>query len=570
MKWTSDDVARVLADMRDWGDDFTLIEAKAAAGGLPENLPETMCAFANMPQGGTVLLGVDQRRNFEVVGVSAPADIIQGLLSQVRNEILPAPPVNTYPLEIEGKTIVVAEVSGLSPRQKPARFRGRAYLRQADGDYVMNPNDLAMIEVERVHEAERVEYDAMPVRGTTSEDLDSALVSEYLASVRRGSRRLREVSDEDILRITAVTTPEGELTVAGLYALGYYPQGQRPALAVTAAVRLPHDGSGIRNQNRQDFDGPLPVLLDDIQQWVMANIGTTDVYRADGGMEHRPDFPLRAVREIVANALVHRDLGPHTVGAGARVQIRILPEKMIVVSPGGLKNLSVDELRSGEFRPRAVNQRLYEMCKHLHTDSGAGVIEGEGGGIREALAETRDADLRRPRFIDRGVDFTVMLRGGSVFSREDERVLHNLAPGIYLSHVQKALLLSLSTGESWSVARMVSEFSPLTRTEADNALALLLQLGLVAVTPQGIRLMREPIFQGARGQSLPRDITKNGPAILAAMPEDKAVTFQELGQGTGLAPGAIRYAINKLIEAGYVVRDGGQGDRSTSYRRIKP
>ncbi|KQB84394.1 Divergent AAA domain protein [Corynebacterium oculi] len=71
--------------MRDWGDDFTLIEAKAAAGGLPENLPETICAFANMPQGGTVFLGVDQRTNFEAVGVSEPPEMVQGLLSQARN-----------------------------------------------------------------------------------------------------------------------------------------------------------------------------------------------------------------------------------------------------------------------------------------------------------------------------------------------------------------------------------------------------------------------------------------------------------------------------------------------------
>lgn len=35
----------------------------------PENLPETVCAFANMPGGGTIILGVDERANFAVVGV---------------------------------------------------------------------------------------------------------------------------------------------------------------------------------------------------------------------------------------------------------------------------------------------------------------------------------------------------------------------------------------------------------------------------------------------------------------------------------------------------------------------
>ncbi|WP_394287726.1 helix-turn-helix domain-containing protein [Corynebacterium variabile] len=71
--------------MRAFGDDFTLVEVKEAAEGLPENLPETVCAFANMPQGGTVLLGVSQRQNFAVTGIA--------------------------------------------PSQKPAEYRGKAYLR---------------------------------------------------------------------------------------------------------------------------------------------------------------------------------------------------------------------------------------------------------------------------------------------------------------------------------------------------------------------------------------------------------------------------------------------------------
>lgn len=74
MTWTSQRIRATLSDMRAFGDDFTLVEVKEAAEGLPENLPETVCAFANMPQGGTVLLGVSQRQNFAVTGIASPND----------------------------------------------------------------------------------------------------------------------------------------------------------------------------------------------------------------------------------------------------------------------------------------------------------------------------------------------------------------------------------------------------------------------------------------------------------------------------------------------------------------
>lgn len=186
MTWTSQRIRATLSDMRAFGDDFTLVEVKEAAEGLPENLPETVCAFANMPQGGTVLLGVSQRQNFAVTGIA--------------------------------------------PSQKPAEYRGKAYLRQADGDYRMNSNDHRMIDVEALHDSERVAYDLVSVPGTSIADLDPELLPRYLASIRASSRRLKNATDEDICRLVSVTTPTGELTTAGLYALGTTRRGNcRPS-----------------------------------------------------------------------------------------------------------------------------------------------------------------------------------------------------------------------------------------------------------------------------------------------------------------------------------------------------
>lgn len=594
MNWTDERIRATLSEMRRFGDDFTLVEVKEAAGGVPASLPETICAFANMPQGGTVFLGISQRKNFTVTGVDSPSDMIQAVTSQTRNAVTPAPQIEAYPVTVDGTSIVVVEVTALGATQKPALYKGRAYLRQADGDYQMNPNDLRMIEIDALHDSERIAYDMVAVPGTSIEDLDQTVLPQYLSSVRASSRRLRDVDDDDLLRLTSVITADGELTTAGLFALGFFPQGKIPSLAATAAVRMPRDGSGVRTRNRRDFDGPLPSLLEELQDWIEDNTGTDDIYRADGHMAQRSEFPLRAVREVVANALVHRDLGPETLGTGARIQVRLTPETLMIVNPGGLRGLSSSELESGLFRPKAVNQRLYEMAKHLTTADGANVIEGEGGGIREMLAETRDADLHRPKFIDRGVDFTVLLRRGPIFSGEDIRRLEMLAPGIRLSHIQKVLLLSLDNGEAWTIPKMCTEFSPLTRTEADSQLDSLRHQGLVTVTADGIMLASSPSGDGGPGAEGPvtegtpeyrrpapeappsdhagdttwlRRITKNGPAVYSALPTEETIDFHTLVSRVGMPDASVRYALSRLMGSGVVTMVGGQGHHATGYRR---
>ena len=337
-----------------------------------------------------------------------------------------------------------------------------------------------------------------------------------MGAIRQTSRRLREKSDTDILRQTSVTTASGELTLAGLYALASYPQGPRPALEATAAVILPADAPG-RHQNLQTFDGPLPEMLSDMLRWTEGNLPTTAYYGDDGNLRNVPIIPLAIAREIIANALVHRNLGPYTLGLGKSVHVRILPDRLVVESPGGVIGLSVRQLESSEHAQVAVNQRLYNIVRHLRTPDGAQVIEGEGGGIREVLELAHTYQLPKPQFINTGVKFKVII----------------FFPKTSVSHVIPEV-----SRRSYSAPQTVTDLPRPHEPEPSAVCPTLKSL-------------------------------KNAQVVMDAFEgQDRSVT--EISRFTGLTARQVRYVLHALMREGYVEMDASAGPRNTVYRLITP
>lgn len=501
MEWNAAYIEKLIAPLRKSGGDSSTIEVKRAEGGIPSSINRTICAFANMPSGGTVLFGIDEKSDFTIVGVRNPAELARGITDIARESVQPAVTIISHIVEIEGRFVVAAEVIPLRVSDRPAQTQGLAYLRQADGDYVIAEHELRMIESDKLQINTPSNFDKFPATGLTIDDLVDDLVDDYLDAARASDKRLRASSDEEILRRTGVTLASGDLTVAGLYAMGDYPQGEYPALTVTAAVQVTPNSQGVRNRNLTDFTGPIPVLLAEILHWIRENLDRVNRYRSDGHMEEQSELPMAAIRELVANALVHRDLGPHTLGTGKSIQIRIDEKKLMILSPGGLRGVSLDQIESDDHAQAAVNQRLYAIAKKLNTSDGASIIEGEGGGIHEVFSLAERYHLERPKLIDTGVQF-------------------------------KALL--------W---RPNHAGGPLPYVETPSA-----------ATPE------LPAHTG--GQII--GTTVNEQAVLALL-RNSDLTIHELSEGAGLTIGQVRYALRAPLSRGTVQMIGGQGRRSTRY-----
>jgi ATP-dependent DNA helicase RecG len=101
----------------------------------------------------------------------------------------------------------------------------------------------------------------------------------------------------------------GQPTVAGLLALGLHPQQFSPRYVIQAAAEpLPQHPPALRARNQITITGPIPRMLDTALDWARRTFDTNIVGNPDGSVADQPAYPLIAFREIIANALIHRDL----------------------------------------------------------------------------------------------------------------------------------------------------------------------------------------------------------------------------------------------------------------------
>jgi ATP-dependent DNA helicase RecG len=397
------DLVETIDRMRRLRSDLPDVEVKSARSGLPDSITESLCAFANLPGGGLLLLGLDETAGFAPVHLADAAGLAAGVASRARQAFEPPVNLDVTVEDFEGAQLVVARVYEIHSSAKPCIVRrsGRAYMRYADGDYVMSQLEVDAFIISR----DRPRFDEKPVIGARFDDFDAEVLSGYIANARAGDSRLAGLADDDaILLRTGAMTRERIPTAAGLLAMGTYPQQFFPEFAVRAALLPDAADLGTRALDSATFTGPLPVILDSTVEWVRRNSRRRLVTNLDTGHTREViDPPPAAIREFVANALVHRDLADWA--ASRSIELRLDSREFRLTNPGGLYGITTAQLGVKPLSS-ARNRRLIEICKFLQTENGS-VVEALASGIPTALAALDESGMQRPRFFDQGLSFTV-------------------------------------------------------------------------------------------------------------------------------------------------------------------
>jgi ATP-dependent DNA helicase RecG len=265
--------------------------------------------------------------------------------------------------------------------------------------------------------------DAAVAPGATVADLDATEVDRMVERFRRRrGQAFSRFGASEVLRMAGVSPrggDEGQVTLAGLLALGVYPQQFFPQLNVTFVSYPTVDGRAMRDGTRfldnAALDGPIPTMVAGLLDVVQRNMARRSVV-IGAGREDVWDYPVEAVRELAVNALMHRDY--HPLAQGSQVRVEMYPDRLVFINPGGLYGAATTaELLRGTVSSsrNATLARLLEDVEIPGTNRT--VCENRGSGIRTILAELASTGLGPPTLRSSGGIFTAELR-----SREQSQI----------------------------------------------------------------------------------------------------------------------------------------------------
>jgi ATP-dependent DNA helicase RecG len=363
---------------------------------LVSDIAATLAAMANA-HGGTVLLGVAPRSD-----KPAGVDDTENAINQVLEAALSIEPPLIIPLpqlvQVQGSSMVVVQI----PRGMPYVYAlaGRYLARAGTESISLPPHLLRRLILERGD----MTFESEPARQAQKEDLDWKQVESYAASLSG----MGGISPEQILiKRGCLIRFDGRLcpTNAGVLLFGRDPQQFIRGSDITAARFAGQEMSDVFT--RQDIPGTLPQQIRRAETFLVDNLRKGVQLGANMARTEQLEYPLKAVRELVVNAVAHRDYSIW----GDGIRLYLFSDRLEITSPGGLPGpVTVDNIVDERFsRNSAIVQVLSDM----------GFIERLGYGVDRVIALMRENDLPEPQFSETAGGFRVTLYNQPLEGEDD-------------------------------------------------------------------------------------------------------------------------------------------------------
>lgn len=382
-------------------DHFNDFKSKQIA---PNKLQETFVAFANA-DGGNIYIGIEDSASDRerLSGFNEPEEANAIIATLLENTNPAVENVEIEYLKTPGNGLILHIDIPKSPKVHYT----------ASGDCFIRANaQKVKIKGERITQlsyskgAEPYEKKAVDIV-----EVQDILDSEYYVDYRR--RIGTSQSPEVFLKKQRLLTKKDDEFVPNVGCVLLFdeePQGSLDTRCAVKVYRLRTTETEYKREQLQEepvtIEGPLEIVIlstiDKVKEYVEG------ASFKDGDNLVKLVYPAEALKEILVNAVIHRDYSQKD-----DVHVKVYDNRIEVQSPGRLPGyMTVDNLYEERF---SRNPNLVRLLHKLPNP----VNHDIGEGLDTAKNELRKAGLVAPVFEERGNNFVVVVKHQTIASIED-------------------------------------------------------------------------------------------------------------------------------------------------------
>lgn len=287
-------------------------------------------------------------------------------------------------LEVDGKQFAIITIEPTYDR--PVKFSGTAYLRI--GENTKNLANLPSHERSLWLATGRRKFeDAIALTNQTVEQLfeklDVKVIYDLTADPRPSNN---DAMIQRLLNLQFIRNSiEGRYDITNLGAIllaleiANFPSVENKSIRIIKYAGIDKRKSEFEQEGRKGYAVGFATMM----RFIMERIPTEETY-IDGVRRMVPMCPEVAIREVIANALIHQDFT--MTGSGPVVEI--YDNRVEVINPG---NSLIDVDRMIDER-QSRNEKLARAMRTL------GLCEERGGGLDKVLFELEAQGLPAPEF----------------------------------------------------------------------------------------------------------------------------------------------------------------------------
>ena len=357
----------------------------------PKSWLKTVSAFAN-GLGGTLIFGISDKD--EIIGLDNYKKDSENISEIIKTKIEPLPKVTLKHYLIEDKNIIILFI--YSGKETPYYFteggHQTAYTRLGNESIPAKNSDL----INLILKGKNRSYDSLETN--IKKDNVSFTKLKSLYYLKTGN----EFTDSD-LESFGLVNKDSFLTNAGAL-LADEPIIKHSRIFCTRWNGLDMT-SGIEEAlNDSEFEGSILLLLQNAENFIKVN--TKKKWKK--GNESRiemPDYPERAIQEVLVNAIIHRDYAV----IGSEIHIDIYDDRIEIYSPGGMFDGSfIQEQNIMEISSLRRNPIIADLFNRIH------LMERRGSGLKKIISSYKNAinytQEKEVEFKSTQKDFKVILK----------------------------------------------------------------------------------------------------------------------------------------------------------------